>query len=55
VPVFFASQDEPFIPELLSEHTHYLLRSEDDYAKLYDFLTGQAGIVSGNLASVAKI
>jgi hypothetical protein len=49
VPVFFASQDEPFIPELLSEHTHYLLRSEDDYAKLYDFLTGQAGVVPGNL------
>lgn len=49
VPVFFASQDESFIPEPLTEHTHYLLSSEENYAKLYDFLTGQAGFVPGTL------
>jgi hypothetical protein len=40
VPVFFGPQDERFIPRPLSGHTHYLLSSEDNYAKLYDFLTG---------------
>src|SRR5580700_11374931 len=44
VSVLFDRQDEPFIPRPLSGHTHYLLSSEDNYAKLYDFLTGQAGV-----------
>jgi SEFIR domain-containing protein len=52
VPVFFASQDEQFIPEPVSQHTHYLLNSEDNYAKLYDFLTGQAGLVPGKLGAL---
>ena len=49
VPVLFNHQDEPFIPRPLSGHTHYLLSSEDNYAKLYAFLTGQAGVVPGKL------
>jgi SEFIR domain len=48
VPVLFDRQDEPFIPRPLSGHTHYLLSSEDNYAKLYAFLTGQ-GAVLGKL------
>jgi hypothetical protein len=49
VPVLFDRQDEPFIPRPLSGHTHYLLNSEDGYAKLYAFLTGQAGVVPRKL------
>jgi SEFIR domain len=49
VPVLFDRQDECFIPRQLSGHTHYLLSSEDNYAKLYAFLTGQAGVVPGKL------
>jgi hypothetical protein len=49
VPVLFNRQDEPFIPRPLSGHTHYLLSSEDNYAKLYVFLTGQAGVLPGKL------
>ena len=49
VPVLFDRQDEPFIPRPLSGHTHYLLSSEDNYAKLYAFLTGQAGVLPGKL------
>lgn len=49
VPVLFDPQDEPFIPRLLSGYTHYLLNSEDNYAKLYVFVTGQAGVVPGKL------
>jgi Flp pilus assembly protein TadD len=52
VPVLFEPQDEPFIPRPLSGHTHYLLSSEDNYAKLYDFLTGQAGVVPAKLGSL---
>jgi hypothetical protein len=49
VPVLFNRQDEPSIPRPLSGHTHYLLNSEDNYAKLYAFLTGQAGALPGKL------
>jgi hypothetical protein len=49
VAVLFDAQAEPFIPRPLSGYTHYLLNSEDNYAKLYAFLTGQAGAVSGKL------
>ena len=49
VPVVFDRQDEPFIPRPLSGHTYYLLNSEADYANLYAFLTGQAGVVPGKL------
>jgi hypothetical protein len=49
VPVLLDRQDEPFIPRPLSGHTHYLLSSEDNYGKLYDFLTGQAGVMPGKL------
>jgi hypothetical protein len=52
VPVLFDRQDEPFIPRPLSGHTHYLLSSEDNYAKLYAFLTGQAGVVPGKLGAL---
>jgi hypothetical protein len=31
VPVFFACQDEQFIPEPVSQHTHYLLDSEENW------------------------
>jgi hypothetical protein len=40
VPVFFELQDEKFIPEPASAHTHYLLSSENNYANLYAFLSG---------------
>ena len=49
VPVVFDRQDEAFIPRALSGHTYYLLNSEDNYANLYAFLTGQAGVVPGKL------
>jgi hypothetical protein len=49
VPVLFEPQDEPFIPRSLSGHTRYLLDSEENYAKLYYFLTGQAGVVPSKL------
>jgi hypothetical protein len=49
VPVLFDLEDKRFIPGQLSGHTYYLLSSEDNYAKLYAFLTGQAGVVPGKL------
>ena len=49
VPVLFEPKDERLIPEPVSGHTHYLLSSEDNYAKLYAFLTGQAGVVPAEL------
>lgn len=49
VPVIFVPGDERFVPEELSGHTHYLLTSEDRYFQLYAFLTGQAGVVPGEL------
>jgi hypothetical protein len=52
VPVLFDRQDEPFIPRPLSGHTHYLLSSEDNYAKLHAFLTCQAGVVPGKLGAL---
>jgi NB-ARC domain len=54
-PVFFATQDEQFIPEPLRGHTHYLLNSEDSYAGLYAFLTGQAGARPGQLGSLKTL
>jgi hypothetical protein len=51
-PIFFESQDERFIPEPLRATTHYLLDSEDNYTKLYAFLTGQAGVTPGELGSL---
>jgi hypothetical protein len=54
VPVLFDPQDQPFVPRPLSAHTHYLLSSEDHYAKLYDFLTGQSGFVPGKLGPLKK-
>jgi hypothetical protein len=47
VLVLFDRKDERFIPRQLSGNTYYLLSSEDNYHKLYDFLTGQAGVVPG--------
>jgi len=54
-PVFFATQDEQFIPEPFRGHTHYLLNSEDSYAGLYAFLTGQAGARPGPLGSLKTL
>jgi hypothetical protein len=54
-PVFFRYQDEPFIPEPISGHTHYLLNSEDNYAKLYAFLTDQAGVVPRTLGPLKTL
>lgn len=45
VPVLLRSEDEQFIPEPARCHTHYLLNSGDAYESLYDFLSGQAGVV----------
>jgi hypothetical protein len=45
VPVLFDDEDKRFIPGQLRGLTHYLLSSEDNYAKLYAFLTGQADVV----------
>jgi hypothetical protein len=50
VPVLFEARDEPFIPEPISGHAHYLLNSGDNYAKLYAFLTGQAVRKTGKLS-----
>jgi tetratricopeptide (TPR) repeat protein len=55
VPVFFASQDEQFIPEPVSGHTHYLLDSQNNYGNLYAFLTGQAGVPRGELGSLKPL
>lgn len=55
VPVVFAPQDERFVPEELSGHTHYLLTSEDLYFQLYAFLTGQAGVVPGELGTLKAL
>jgi hypothetical protein len=52
VPVLFDPDDRRFIPGQLSGHTYYLLSSEDNYAKLYAFLTGQAGVVPGKLGQL---
>jgi hypothetical protein len=40
---------------LVRGHTHYLLDSEDNYAKLYGFLTGQAGVQPGELGSLKTL
>ncbi len=55
VPIFFELQDERFIPEPLSAHTHYLLSSENNYANLYAFLTGRAGVTPGELGSLKTL
>jgi hypothetical protein len=55
VPVLFEPQDEPYVPTQLSGHTHYLLRSEDNYAKLYAFLTNQAGVVPRKLGPLKTL
>jgi tetratricopeptide (TPR) repeat protein len=55
VPVFFASQDEQFIPEPISGHTNYLLDSQNNYGNLYAFLTGQAGVPRGELGSLKPL
>ena len=54
-PVLFNLQDEQFIPDPISGHTHYLLNSEDSYAGLYAFLTGQAGVQPGELGSLKTL
>jgi tetratricopeptide (TPR) repeat protein len=55
VPVLFDRQDEPFIPEPLRGHTQYLLNSEENYAKLYAFLIGQAGVTPGELGPLKTL
>jgi len=45
----------PGLPEELSGHTHYLLTSEDQYFQLYAFLTGQAGVVPGELGTLKAL
>jgi SEFIR domain/TIR domain len=55
VPVLFNLHDELFIPEPISAHTHYLLNSEDSYARLYAFLTWQAGVRPGELGSLKTL
>jgi hypothetical protein len=55
VPVLFDHRDEPFIPRPLSGHSHYLLNSEDSYANLYAFLTGQAGVAPRELGSLKTL
>src|SRR5271166_706483 len=54
-PVFFASQDEQFVPEPIHGHTQYLLNSEENYTKLYAFLTGQAGVTPGELGPLKRL
>jgi hypothetical protein len=54
-PIFFDSQDERFIPEPLRDNTHYLLDSEDNYAELYAFLTGQAGVLPRKLGPLKTL
>lgn len=44
VPVLFAPEDGPFIPEPLRKDTYYVLNSEAAYGNLYDFLLGQSGV-----------
>jgi len=55
VPVLFDGQNERFIPEPLRGHTQYLLNSEENYTKLYAFLTGQAGATPGELGSLKAL
>jgi WD40 repeat protein/ribosomal protein S18 acetylase RimI-like enzyme len=55
VPVLFGRSDKPFIPEPLLGHSHYMLDSADNYAELYAFLTGQAGVLPSGLGSLQSI
>ena len=55
VPIFFDGPDEQLIPEPASGHTHYLLDSEENYTKLYAFLTGQADVTPGELGSLKTL
>jgi tetratricopeptide (TPR) repeat protein len=54
-PVLFNHQEESFIPEPIRGHTHYLLDSEDNYTKLYAFLTGLAGVQPRALGSLKAL
>jgi tetratricopeptide (TPR) repeat protein len=54
-PVFFDRPDEQFIPEPLRGYTQYLLNSEENYAKLHAFLTGQAGVTPGEIGSLKAL
>jgi hypothetical protein len=54
-PVLFDGQNARFIPEPLAGHTQYLLNSEENYANLYAFLTGQAGVTPGELGSLKTL
>jgi hypothetical protein len=47
IPVFLSAANEQATPEPLRSATHYALTSEDAYARLYDFLLGQAGVQPG--------
>ncbi len=49
VPVLFAGDDEPFIPEPLRGGTWYPLTSEAGYGALQDVLLGQAGVEPGEV------
>jgi len=55
VPILFDHEDEQFIPEPVRGHTYQVLNSEDSYAKLYAFLSGQAGVTPGELGSLMTL
>jgi hypothetical protein len=49
VPVLFDANAQSFIPEPVRGHTFYLITSEQNYEKLYDFLLDQAGVEPGDV------
>ena len=55
MPILFDHENEQFIPEPVRGHTYHVLYSEDSYAKLYAFLSGQAGVTPGELGSLMTL
>jgi tetratricopeptide (TPR) repeat protein len=52
LPVLFAADQEPFIPEPLLSRRFYTLTSEASYEALYDALLDQAGVEPGDIGDL---
>ena len=55
MPTLFSPNEANFIPQPLLGHTHYVLDSETNYAKLLAYFVGRAGVSPGPLGPLREI
>ena len=55
MPTLFSPNEANFIPQPLLGHTHYVLDSERNYAKLLAYFVGRAGVSPGPLGPLREI